>query len=79
MCIRDSFEAVDYACACYVNRVRVGEHVGGYLPFAFDVTDALVSGENELSICVWDPSDAGVQLRGKQRLKRCLLYTSRCV
>ncbi|MFR4960662.1 MAG: glycoside hydrolase family 2 protein [Eggerthella lenta] len=64
------FEAVDYACACYVNRVRVGEHVGGYLPFAFDVTDALVSGENELSICVWDPSDAGVQLRGKQRLKR---------
>ena len=63
------FEALDYACACYVNGVRVGEHVGGYLPFALDVTDALVAGENELTVCVYDPSDAGVQPRGKQRLE----------
>lgn len=65
------FEAVDWACACYVNGTRVGEHVGGYLPFAFDVTDALAAdGENELVVCVFDPSDTGVQLRGKQRLGR---------
>lgn len=66
------FEAVDWACACYVNGVRVGEHMGGYLPFAFDVTDALAAdgGQNELVVCVFDPSDAGVQLRGKQRLAR---------
>lgn len=64
------FEAVDYACACYVNGTRVGEHVGGYLPFSFDVTEALRAGENELALCVFDPSDEGVQLRGKQKLER---------
>lgn len=64
------FEAVDYACACYVNGKRIGEHVGGYLPFSFDVTDALRAGENELALCVFDPSDEGVQPRGKQKLER---------
>ena len=101
------FEAVDYACACYVNGARVGEHVGGYLPFVFDVTDvtdvadvadvtdvtdvadvtaAAAAGRGEptparchlphagrdleVALCVWDPSDAGVQPRGKQRLER---------
>lgn len=64
------FEAVDYACACYVNGVRVGTHEGGYLPFSFDISDELASGDNELALCVYDPSDAGVQLRGKQKLER---------
>lgn len=73
------FEAVDHACACYVNGERVGLHEGGYLPFAFDVTDLLrerpdhvpahgLIEENDLALCVWDPSDEGTQLRGKQRL-----------
>lgn len=35
------FEAVDYACACCVNGRMVGSHEGGYLPFSFDITDAL--------------------------------------
>lgn len=64
------FEAVDCACACYVNGVLAGTHVGGYLPFSFDVTDALADDGNEIALCVHDPSDAGVQLRGKQRLER---------
>ncbi len=64
------FEAVDYACTCYVNGVRVGSHVGGYLPFGFDVTDALLVGDNVVELCVYDPSDHGTQLRGKQRLRR---------
>ena len=65
------FEAVDYACTCYVNGQVAGEHVGGYLPFAFDITDALRENgyENELALCVYDPSDTGVQLRGKQKLE----------
>lgn len=73
------FEAVDHACACYVNGERAGLHEGGYLPFAFDVTDLLrerpdhvpahgIIEENELTLCVWDPSDAGTQPRGKQSL-----------
>ncbi|MFR1639075.1 MAG: sugar-binding domain-containing protein, partial [Eggerthellaceae bacterium] len=57
------FEAVDCACACYVNGVLAGTHVGGYLPFSFDVTDALADDGNEIALCVHDPSDAGVQLR----------------
>lgn len=64
------FEAVDYACACLVNGTRVGNHVGGYLPFSFDITDALADGANEIALCVYDPSDEGVQLRGKQKLDR---------
>lgn len=64
------FEAVDYACACYCNGVRVGEHRGGYLPFSFDVTDALAPVDNVVALCVYDPSDEGVQLRGKQKLER---------
>ena len=82
------FEAVDWMCACFVNGKLVGTHVGGYLPFSFDITDLLGSvevGEStatgkvadpttadaaDLVLCVWDPSDAGSQLRGKQRLLR---------
>ncbi len=64
-------DAVDWACSVYVNGVRVAEHTGAYLPFSADVTDALHPGEkNELAVCVFDPSDAGTQLRGKQRLVR---------
>ena len=64
-------DAVDWACSVYVNGMRVAEHTGAYLPFSADVTDALRPGEkNVLTVCVFDPSDAGTQLRGKQRLAR---------
>ncbi|MBO7675267.1 MAG: glycoside hydrolase family 2 [Atopobiaceae bacterium] len=65
-----NFGAVDYACACYVNGTQVGTHVGGYLPFCFDITDAVRLGDNTLELCVYDPSEHGTQLRGKQRLRR---------
>ena len=64
------FEAVDWACAVYVNGAPVCEHVGGYLPFSADVTKELRQGQNHLALCVFDPSDEGTQLRGKQRLGR---------
>ena len=75
------FEAVDWMCACFVNGKLAGTHAGGYLPFSFDVTNLLGSSETgeatadsadtvELVLCVWDPSDTGSQLRGKQRLSR---------
>ena len=64
------FDAVDYACACYVNGDLAGSHAGGYLPFSFDVTDLLMPGEkNELALCVRDPSDTEPHLRGKQLLQ----------
>lgn len=64
------FGAVDYACACYINGVRVGTHVGGYLPFTLDIADAVHDGANILELCVYDPSEQGTQLRGKQRIRR---------
>ena len=69
------FEAVDWMCACFINGQVVGTHVGGYLPFSFDITDFLATSmeaakKTEISLCVYDPSDTGTQLRGKQRLSR---------
>ena len=64
------FGAVDYACACYVNGKRIAKHVGGYLPFCVDITDAMHAGSNTIELCVADPSEKGTQLRGKQRLRR---------
>lgn len=81
------FEAVDWACACWVNGREVVTHEGGYLPFAFDVTAAIGAdteaggGEDaepamEIVLRVIDPSDAGSQPRGKQKLARGGIWPS---
>ena len=65
------FEAVDWACAVYVNGQLAETHAGGYLPFDIDATPYLrpaSEAQAELMLCVYDPSDAGVQPRGKQSL-----------
>src|SRR5690606_29683741 len=64
------FGAVDQDCAVYLNGTLVGAHSGGYLPFAIDVTEALRSGTNELTVEVHDVSDTAWHSRGKQKLKR---------
>lgn len=76
------FDGVDWACACMVDGIVVGTHEGAYEPFAFDITDALLAGtanvtagaggaptEHTIELCVVDPTDVGVQLRGKQKLE----------
>lgn len=40
------FGAVNYEAKVWVNGEKAGEHIGGYTPFNFDVTDLLRSGEN---------------------------------
>jgi len=62
------FGAVDYECSIFLNGKSVGSHRGGYLPFTLDITDTLVDGDNELLVSVWDPTDTGLQQRGKQVL-----------
>jgi hypothetical protein len=71
------FGAVDWETTVLVNGKEVGTHRGGYDPFTFDVTDALKpTGEQELLVAVWDPTDAGTQPRGKQvRNPRGIWYT----
>lgn len=60
------FGAVDWKAEVWVNDVKVGSHTGGYTPFSFDVTHALIEGTNRLTVKVWDPTDQGTQPRGKQ-------------
>jgi beta-galactosidase/beta-glucuronidase len=61
------FGAVDWETTVWVNGRELGAHRGGYDGFSFDLTDALKpSGEQEIVVAVWDPTDAGTQPRGKQ-------------
>lgn len=60
------FGAVDWRADVWVNGVKVGQHTGGYTPFSFDITPALVNGSNTLVVKVWDSTDEGFQPRGKQ-------------
>mmetsp|Transcript_22705 Transcript_22705/g.64653 ORF Transcript_22705/g.64653 Transcript_22705/m.64653 type:complete len:659 (-) Transcript_22705:221-2197(-) len=68
------FGAVDWQATVYLNGLllrhdgRLGNHTGGYDGFGFDVTDRLKHAGNELLVHVLDPSDAGAQPNGKQRV-----------
>lgn len=46
------FGAINYESIVYLNGKRLGEHVGGYTPFNFEVTDLLKGGENSLVVKV---------------------------
>jgi len=69
-----NFGAVDYQCWVYVNGKEAGTHEGGYTEFSFDITPLLKPGQNEISIKVYDPSDAGIGPRGKQVLHPQSIY-----
>jgi hypothetical protein len=61
------FGAVDWDSTVWVNGQEVGRHRGGYDPFTYDITNALVDqDEQEIIVSVWDPSSEGTQPRGKQ-------------
>jgi beta-galactosidase/beta-glucuronidase len=72
------FGAVDWRTEVFINGVKIGSHEGGYDPFTFDITDALKKGtQQQIDICVWDPTDKGPQPRGKQVVNpRGIWYTS---
>lgn len=71
------FGAVDQCAVVYVNGKKQGKHVGGYLPFSFDVTDALQEERNTLTIKVKDYSDTYYYSRGKQKLENGgMFYTA---
>lgn len=59
------FGAVDWKTDVWVNGIKVGSHTGGYTPFHFNITPALIKGTNTLDVRVWDPTDKGGQPRGK--------------
>ena len=51
------FGAVDQICRVNVNGKHIGAHIGGYLPFDFDITEAVTVGENVLEVEVMDKLD----------------------
>lgn len=61
------FGAVDWETTVWINGNKLATHRGGYDPFSYDITDALnASGEQEIVVQVWDPTDETFQPRGKQ-------------
>ena len=46
------FGAVDHSADVYLNGKPVGRHVGGFTPFAFEVTDLLRAGSNQITVGV---------------------------
>jgi len=72
------FEAVDYLTVVYADGALLGTHRGGYLPFCFEIPVLPADrAAFELIVAVRDPSDAGLQQRGKQALHPAgILYTA---
>ncbi len=64
------FGAVDMICQVYLNGALVGEHIGGYVPFSLDVSDALKNGVNNIQVIVQDPCDTSYHTHAKQSSKR---------
>ena len=63
------FTAVDQIADVYINNKHLGQHIGGYLPFEFDIKPYLKE-ENTLIVKVKDYSDTSFYSRGKQKIKR---------
>ena len=62
-----NFGAVDWKTEVYVDGKLAGEHVGGYDPFSFDITDLLSKGKkHNLTVKVLDQTDKWYQPHGKQ-------------
>ena len=51
------FGAVFHTTRVWVNGLPVGTNEGGFLPFEFDITEAVVEGDNEIKVRVESPTD----------------------
>lgn len=63
------FTAVDQIADVYFNDCYLGRHVGGYLPFEFDIKP-YIQKENTLIVKVKDLTDLNGLSRGKQKTQR---------
>lgn len=65
------FGAVDFRAMVFIGHQEVTDvpHEGGQNPFTLDITDYVKNGPNELTVCVWDPTEDFVNSRGKQSFK----------
>ena len=65
------FDGVDFRAMVFIGHKEVTDvpHEGAQEPFTLDITDYVVDGENELTVCCWDPTEDFVNSRGKQSFK----------
>jgi hypothetical protein len=64
--IRLNFGAVDYEAAVWVNGRKAGSHIGGSVPFDFDITKMVRQQGNELVVHVVHDVTSGKEPTGKQ-------------
>ena len=74
------FESVDFRAQVFIGHHEVMvPHESLNVPFTCDITDYVKDGENELTVCVWDPTDSGpIGATGKQFLKPHACFYTRC-
>ena len=64
-----NFEGSDYQTKVWINGNYIGENIGAYSRFSFDIENYVIQGENDITIKVED-SLSKDQPRGKQRYKK---------
>jgi hypothetical protein len=64
--VRLHFGAVDYQARVWVNGRLAGSHIGGSVPFDFDITPLLRAGDNEAVVHVLHDVASGKEPTGKQ-------------
>jgi hypothetical protein len=58
--------AVDNEATIFINGKEADKHNGGYTEFTIDITSMVKSGDNNIIIKVFDPTDQGIWPHGKQ-------------
>ncbi|MEM6364547.1 MAG: sugar-binding domain-containing protein, partial [Planctomycetota bacterium] len=69
------FEAVDYKTEVFINGRVVGSHIGSSDHFAFDITDHLTGGDDELVVAVIDETGQWQTLGKQTRRPKGIYYT----
>jgi hypothetical protein len=74
--IQLNFGAVNWQADVWINGQLAGRHRGAYDAFAFDITQALHQGDNEIIVGVYSPLERGGIPLGKQRFRpESIFYT----
>ncbi len=72
------FGASDWETKVYVNNFEAGIHRGGYLPFSFNITEYVKSGEVDLLVSVRDSTNSENHQYGKQSLNPGGIFYTPC-
>ena len=73
------FGGVDFRTMVFIGHDEVTDvpHEGGQNPFTLDITDYVKPGVNELTVCVWDPTEDFINSRGKQSFNPAKCFYTR--